>query len=69
MRIPRNINGVPNPHRYYVFGGGIGRRHIGGLARVVGRFLKLRYLILTSAVGGGVAASKVIYGTEELFIF
>ena len=37
-----------------------------GVARLVGRFLKIRYLLFTSAVGGGVTAHQVIISTLML---
>ena len=41
-----------------------GSRNAGGFGRIfgsVGRFLKLRYLLLTGAVGGGVAVNQVTW--------
>ena len=57
-----------NKNRFFVYGGTLSlggpRRDIGGAARagarMAGKILKIRYLILTSVVGGGVALNKVI---------
>ncbi|XP_064612015.1 dynamin-like 120 kDa protein, mitochondrial [Liolophura sinensis] len=47
----------------YVYPGRIHVRELGSVGRLIGglgRFLRLRYLILTSAVGGGVTLSRTI---------
>ena len=60
QRIQRPLRSPGTSDRFYIFGGTITRqigtsRLLGG----VGRFLKIRYLVLTSAVGGGITLNKV----------
>ena len=61
VKVPRNISRIPNPKRLYVFGGVMGTRHFTGIVRLAGRLLRVRYVLFGSAVGGGMAASKVQY--------
>ena len=67
IKIPRNINHIPNPKRLYVFGGVMGTRHLTGIVRLAGRLLKVRYLLFGSAVGGGMAASKVVWTFPSVY--
>lgn len=54
-----NLSNFLQPQKIYISSN---LRHVGGAPRllgVFGRMLKLRYLVLTGAVGGGVSLSQV----------
>ena len=60
QRIQRPLRSPGTSDRFYIFGGTINRQI--GTSRIlsgVGHFLKIRYLVLTSAVGGGITLNKV----------
>jgi len=48
-----------NPNRFFFYGET--KRHFiaGRTAKMLGRFLKIRYLVITSAVGGGITMQRV----------
>ena len=60
QRVQRPLRSQGTSDRFYIYGGTINRQ-IGSyrILRGVGRFLKIRYLVLTSAVGGGITLNKV----------
>jgi len=53
---------IDNPFRFFIYGGTQSTRTMStagrGLAGIFGRFLKIRYIILTSAVGGGITLQR-----------
>ena len=63
LRIPRDVTRGTSRHRYFVPSRMMLRPMSTGMVmRIVGRLVKLRYLVLTSAVAGGVSLHNVSFG-------
>ena len=66
LRIPRDVTRGTNRHRHLIPSRILIRpMSTGMLMRFVGRLVKLRYLVLTSAVAGGVSLHNVSSYTSE----